>query len=128
MKGIIFTLFLLTSVGVFSQTQTEMNIEASNAYKKSDQKLNAVYQKILSEYKDDKVFIKNLKTAQRLWIQFRDAEMKAKFPDREAGYYGSIQPLCWFNYLQELTEERTRKLNTWLQGGEEGDVYGGSVK
>lgn len=54
--------------------------------------------------------------------------MKSKYPDREEGYYGSIHPMCWILYLTELTEERTKKLKTWLLGIEEGDVCNGSVK
>jgi hypothetical protein len=53
--------------------------------------------------------------------------MLAKFPDREPGYYGSIQPTCWSNYLQELTEERTKRLKVWLTGIEEGNMCSGSV-
>ena len=53
--------------------------------------------------------------------------MLAKFPKREPGYYGSIQPTCWSNYLQELTEERTKRLKIWLTGIEEGNMCSGSV-
>ena len=73
-------------------------------------------------------YIKNLKVAQRIWIQFRDAEMKAKYPEREAGYYGSIHPMCWSIYLKELTEDRINKLQVWLTGTSEGDSCNGSVK
>jgi uncharacterized protein YecT (DUF1311 family) len=38
------------------------------------------------------------------------------YPDREDGYYGSIQPVCWNMYLTELTQERTKKLRIWLTG------------
>lgn len=128
MKKIITTLFLIfTSIG-FSQSQSEINVDASTNYKKADAELNSVYQKILKEYKTDVVFLKNLKTSQKIWITFRDAEMLAKFPKRAPGYYGSIQPTCWNNYLQELTEERTNKLKIWLNGTQEGETCSGSVK
>ena len=108
MRKFIFTALCLTSsFFCFSQTQLDMNTQAFNNYKKADTKLNQVYSQILKEYKSDIVFITNLKNSQRLWIQFRDAEMKAKYPDREEGYYGSIFPLCWNLYIKELTEERT---------------------
>jgi len=126
--SIILTIFLTSSIFCYSQTQLELNTEAFNNYKKADTKLNQVYSQILKEYKSDVVFIKNLKNSQRLWIQFRDAEMKAKYPDREDGYYGSIFPLCWNLYLKELTEERIKKLNIWLVGIPEGDACNGSVK
>lgn len=86
------------------------------------------YQKILKEYSTDLVFIKNLKIAQNIWIKFRDAEMNTKYPQREPGYYGSIQPTCWNMYMTELTQKRTKELRTWLIGIPEGDVCSGSVK
>lgn len=129
MKKIILSLFFCLTFGFsFGQTQGQMTQEAGNNYAKADKELNTVYQRILSEYKSDTVFIKNLKTAQRLWIQFRDAEMKAKYPDREEHHYGSVQPMCWNEYLTDLTEERIKKLRVWLTGISEGDACQGSVK
>lgn len=129
MKHLLFFAILFMSAPFcFSQTQLEMNQEANKDYQKADKELNATYQKILTEYKTDIEFIKNLKIAQRAWMQFRDAEMKARYPDREPGYYGSIQPMCWSMYLTDLTKERNQKLKLWLTGMEEGDACSGSVK
>ncbi|MBO9563535.1 MAG: DUF1311 domain-containing protein [Niastella sp.] len=129
MKRVLFcTLICLSALFCQAQTQSEMNQNAKTKYQQADKELNTVYQKILKDYSKDAVFIKNLKKAQSLWIQFRDAEMKAKYPDREPGYYGSIQPLCWYTYLTELTEERTTKLKIWTMGIGEGDACTGSVK
>lgn len=132
MKQLLFTLITFLSLTIsnqaFGQTQLEMNQEEQSKYVKADKELNLVYNKILKEYKSDTEFIKNFKNAQRIWIQFRDAEMKSKYPDREEGYYGSIHPMCWSIYLAELTEERTKKLKTWLTGMEEGDVCSGSIR
>ena len=119
---------MFISVITFGQTQLQMNQDAHNGYLKADKELNVVYSKILNEYKADTAFIKNFKAAQRIWIQFRDAEMKSRYPDRESGYYGSIQPTCWSTYLAELTKERTKKLTIWLVGIQEGDACSGSVK
>lgn len=110
------------------QTQGEMNGQAADEFRASDKELNSIYQKILTEYADDDVFLANLKEAQRCWIAFRDAQLRMKYPDREAGYYGSIQPVCEANYLTELTRERTAALKVWLAGVEEGDVCAGTVK
>jgi len=98
------------------QTQLEMNMEAKQRYEAADKELNRVYRQILSSYKTDEVFITNLKTAQRLWIQWRDAEMKVRYPGREAGHYGSFHPNCWNTCLAELTAERTKKLSVWIEG------------
>jgi hypothetical protein len=51
-----------------------------------------------------------------------------KYPEREAGYYGSIYPICRADYLEKLTRERTMKLREWLKGVEEGDACGGSIQ
>lgn len=132
MKKLLLTIIALLSLTIsnqaFGQTQFEMNQEEQNIYLKADKKLNNVYNQILKEYKSDTEFIKNLKIAQRIWIQFRDAEMKSKYPGREQGYYGSIHPMCWSIYLTELTEERTKKLKMWLTGIDEYDACSGSIK
>lgn len=105
-----------------------MNNEQLQTFQQADKALNSVYQKILKQYRTDPEFIKNLKTAQRIWVQFRDAEANMKYPARPAGYYGSAQPMCEAAYRTELTQQRTRTLTLWLTGIEEGDVCAGSVK
>jgi uncharacterized protein YecT (DUF1311 family) len=112
----------------FSQSQSAMNIAADKEYQKVDRQLNTVYQQILKLYKDDAEFIKNFKASQRIWIQFRDAEMKMKFPDREHGYYGSVHPMCWSMHLAFLVNQRLATLKEWVDGIEEGDVCAGSVR
>jgi uncharacterized protein YecT (DUF1311 family) len=129
MKKVFFIVSIFWIVtNSYGQTQPELNESQFKLYEKAEKELNAIYQKILKEYKADTAFIKNLKTAQKLWIQFRDAEMKMKYPEREPGYYGSIQPLCWSIYLTELTQSRSKTLKIWLDGIEEGDACGGTVK
>ncbi|WP_417888187.1 lysozyme inhibitor LprI family protein [Zunongwangia sp.] len=113
----------------FGQTQHEMNKNASEEYKKSDIELNKVYQKILTEYKSDSIFIDRLKKTQRIWISYRDSELEMKFPaENKQAEYGSVYPMCVSLFLKELTEERTEKLQVWLNGIEEGDMCSGSVK
>ena len=130
MRNIIPFLFMIIfSFNVISQTQGEMNAEKEKSYKSSDKKLNAVYQAILEEYKNDTIFIEALRLSQRNWIKFRDSELKMKYPERETeGYYGSVYPMCEAIYLNELTKSRIKTLKTWLEGIEEGDVCSGSVK
>ena len=91
-KVFMSLIFLIFSDCCLAQTQAEMNKTAGDNYAKADKQLNNIYKKIISDYKNDAVFIKNFKVAQRLWLQFRDAELKARYPERPAGYYGSIQP------------------------------------
>ena len=128
MKPILTFLFLNCFLFACSQTQADMNKDAYNSYQKSDKELNSTYQKILVEYKSDSVFIKNLKASQKIWVSFRDAELKMKFPEREPGCYGSIHPMCVSYYMEQLTDERIKTLKVWLDGIEEGDGCIGSVK
>lgn len=123
-------LLILVGQSILSsgQTQGEMNGESSSGLKNAEKELKTVYERILVEYKQDTEFIKNLKESQDLWTKLRDAELKTKFPDREPGYYGSVQPMCISDYLTELTNERIKRLQTWLTGTEEGDVCSGSIK
>ena len=105
-----------------------MNKEAYEEFNKADNELNEVYQKILAEYKTDTLFIENLKVSQRIWIKFRDAELKMKFPDYSDKNYGSIHPTCRAFYLLELTKKRTETLQEWLNGIDGLDACSGSVK
>ena len=123
---IIFTSFITVTANC--QTQADMNKEAASEYKKADAELNEVYQQIMKEYADNSTFLDALRISQRNWITFRDSELKMKYPDREPGWYGSIQPMCVSYYMTELTNERTAKLRTWLTGTEEGDACAGTVK
>jgi uncharacterized protein YecT (DUF1311 family) len=125
-RVIVFVFALLMMKMSFAQTQLELNKKAQDDFSKADNELNIVFKKISTEYKDDTLFIKNLKAAQKIWIQFRDAEMKMKFPD--ANEYGSVLPMCWSMYKEQLTRDRIKTLNEWLNGVPEGDVCSGSAK
>lgn len=120
--------FCLCTAAAQGQTQLQLNQEAQQKYLAADKELNQLYQQILFEYKEDKTFIENLRATQRLWIKFRDAELNMKYPDREPGFYGSIQPMCVSLYLEKLTLERIHTLQLWAEGAEEGDGCGGSEK
>lgn len=122
MSVCVFTTFY------YGQTQSEMNNESAKSFQDADKELNLIYQKVLGEYKTDKVFIANLRKAQNAWISFRDAEVLAKFPPREKGYYGSVLPTCLSSYKAKLTQERAKQLKVWLDGIAEGDTCSGSVK
>ena len=122
----IICVFTLSSS--FGQSQLDINQNEYNSYEKAEREINVVYQKIIKEYRADTEFIKNLKTAQRLWIQFRDADLKARYPTRTQGYYGSVQPMCVSIYLTQLTNDRIKTLMVWLTGIKEGDVCSGAVK
>lgn len=128
-------IYLLLLLLIFSQnhilkgqTQTDLNIESNDELKKAEAEMSLVFNKILKEYSEDKVFIKNLKKSQLAWLEFRSIELQVMFPDREPGYYGSVHAMCVGGYLVELTNERTKKLTKWVVGTEEGDVCSGTLK
>lgn len=109
----------------FAQSQTAMN-KAYSDFKRADAELNVVYQKILKSYSRETIFIKKFRNAQRLWIQLRDAELAAKYPNR--GTYASVAPMCESIYLETLTKDRIKFLNIWIIGIQEGEVCLGSVR
>lgn len=127
MKRTFTLIILLLSLNSFSQTQAEMNQQAYDDFHESDDTLNEIYQAILSDYKNDTLFINNLKKSQRIWIEFRDAEMEMKYPQYSDKFYGSIHPLCRATYLKELTDNRIQTLLNWVRGTE-GEVCNGSIK
>ena len=129
MKYLLYIITFVFCQITFGQSQTEMNQEAFSHYKEKDAELNLVYNKILKEYSSDKDFIINLKKAQNIWIQFRDAELAMQFPKEDKLlHYGSVYPMCRNYILAEMTEQRTKRLKTWLEGIEEGEVCLGSIK
>jgi uncharacterized protein YecT (DUF1311 family) len=126
---IIFAIFALSAAPVArAQTQGEMNTQTAGEFEAADRQLNSIYQKILAEYAADEPFLASLKEAQRCWIAFRDAQLKMKYPDREPDHYGSIQPVCEAMYLTELTNDRIKALQAWIDGVEEGNVCAGTVR
>lgn len=126
--SLLLVILLSSSLIVFSQTQLDVNKGANDSFHKADKELNDIYKRILVDYRSDTIFIKNLKASQRLWIMFRDAELKVKFPDPDIQNYGSIYPFCVSKYLEQLTRERIQTLRQWIDGIEEGDECIGSVK
>jgi uncharacterized protein YecT (DUF1311 family) len=129
MRIILTLICLVLFQTINAQTQSEMNEEAYNQYTMVDEKLNEVYQNIRKEYKNDTLFLDNLKKTQRIWITYRDAELEMKYPKSDKSFnYGSVYPLCKFLFLKNITEERIKTLQVWLNGIDEGEVCLGSVK
>jgi uncharacterized protein YecT (DUF1311 family) len=119
---------LIGTAGAKAQAQPDLNKEACGKLQKADEELNRTYNKILRVYKDDTEFIEKLRAAQRAWIAFRDAHIASIFPKSRQGEYGSVKPMCTCEILATFTSERTKVLNQWLTGVEEGEVCSGSIK
>jgi len=131
---LVLSMLLIQSVMTVAQTQDKLPSQdeetkaAIKAFKTVDAELNTVFNKILTMYKTDVEFIKNIKESQELWVKFRAAELKTKFPERGPGAYGDVYTMCVNDYLTELTNQRITTLNAWVKGTYEGDICSGSVK
>ena len=114
-----------------SPSQAGLNACAASEFTKADQQLNKVWKAILVKYKDQPVFLEKLKASQKLWLQFRDAEVDAHFPidkGEDATQYGSAYSMCVSQMQTELTQQRIKQLQAWLNGAQEGDICAGSIK
>lgn len=76
-----------------------------HAYEKSDAELNQLYRWILTVVDGNN--LANLREAQRLWIQFRDANCSAEH-DLYTG--GSAAPMVKVACLEAVTRHRTEEL------------------
>jgi uncharacterized protein YecT (DUF1311 family) len=97
-----------------AQTQAEMNEEAAADFKKADAALNAAY-KELKAVQDEEGAIK-LKTAQKAWLAYRDAEAAFEAAPNDGG---SIYPLVLLEAKTRITEARTKELREVLAAAEE---------
>ena len=92
------------------QTQSEMNICASIAYQNADRKLNQVYRQLLPKLSASRK--QKLISAQQAWIKFRDSSCEF---ERSAFEGGSIAPMIYSNCLADVTEQRTKDLQRYLE-------------
>lgn len=127
MKVFLILIAFFSAIEGSCQTQSDLTNSNINAFNLSDHYLNVIYKKILNDYKSNLLFINNLKIAQRLWIQFRDADVKAKYPNIDSKNGGSVIRVCYYSYLKTLTDERIAQLKIWIDGIPEGDACAGSV-
>ena len=78
----------------------------AEALKKADLQLNQMYLRVQNVVAGDELV--KLKAAQRLWIQFRDANCSAEF---ELYLGGSAAPMVRLACLDAVTRHRTDELN-----------------
>jgi uncharacterized protein YecT (DUF1311 family) len=127
-RTLIITVAVLQSAFSLAQTQAEMTLDARKKLEKAEGELGILYDQIVQEYSEDTVFVRNFRASQKLWLQFRRTELLMKYPQRDPSYYGSSFSMCVNLYLEELTRERIRKLMSWIEPDEDGDMCSGSVK
>ncbi|MCH9740839.1 MAG: DUF1311 domain-containing protein [Epsilonproteobacteria bacterium] len=122
---IAMTLLLSTSLYAIEckedGTQIEMNQCAYEDFQKADKELNSVYKELRAKKKEDETYLKNLKTSQRAWIKFRDAELETIF-SCEGGdtrmCFGSMYGLLFNNAKTELTQQRVEQLKKYVKDSE----------
>ncbi len=96
-------------------TQMDMNICAEEDWQAADEDLNTTYSEVMAAMKQMDADLPEdlrgaedaLRTAQRAWISYRDANCTA------AGFKmrgGSAEPLLVYGCLRQLTEARTEEL------------------
>ena len=108
---LIFGSLITVPQNAAAQSQAEMNQDAATNFEKTDIELDLVYKKLIS--KIDKKSQAKLKTAQKAWIVFRDAdaEMIADLDARG----GSMAPMIYYGRKAELTKARTDQLKNILK-------------
>jgi uncharacterized protein YecT (DUF1311 family) len=99
-----------------ASSTVEMNYCSEQAYLKADEALNEAYKAVMKHIRenggaapyDSKSWEEALKTSQRAWIAFRDAECKGLVPMEWSGGTGTTTAVN--GCLTGLTEARTRAL------------------
>ncbi len=99
-----------------AQSQMELNAQAANDLRKSDQQLNAVYNKLRAKISDTGKA--KLQTAQQSWLRFRDQECEFETMGTVGGsIHSMIVAIC----LTRLTDQRIKDLEAQLNC-KEGDL------
>ncbi len=94
---------------VAAQSQMELNAQAGSDLRKSDQQLNAVYNKLRAKISD--AGKKSLQTAQQSWLRFRDQECEFETMGTVGGsIHSMIVAIC----LTRLTDQRIKDLEAQL--------------
>ncbi len=109
-----------------ARTQLELNECANKDAQAADAELNAVYRQVMQQLQGQPVAIEKLRTAQRLWIQLRDADIEARYPvgkdENPRVLYGSMYPMLYAANKAELIRQRTRWLRATFIDRAEGEL------
>ncbi|MBI3476990.1 MAG: DUF1311 domain-containing protein [Acidobacteria bacterium] len=111
-----------------AQTESDLTVCASHAYKGADDELNRIYQSLLKNAANDPVALDKIRAAQNAWVVFRDAQLAALYPaEDKQREYGTVFPMCANLALADLTRQRIDTLKHMLNRVE-GDVCAGGSK
>ncbi|MDE2183824.1 MAG: DUF1311 domain-containing protein [Alphaproteobacteria bacterium] len=95
-----------------ASTQYDMDICANKDFDAADKKLNNVYGQAVKVAGDlDDKTLDKLRTAERAWLAFREAECTFETADYEGG---TIYPMTFTMCRTKLTRTRTKELEAYL--------------
>lgn len=92
------------------QTTVQMRNCANEKYQQADRKLNQVDRQLKPKLNPSRQ--KKLVDAQLAWIQFRDKSCQFEASYAEGG---TLEPVLKLSCLADLTEQRVKKLEKYLQ-------------
>lgn len=111
MKKVVLSILLLCAFQMaFSQTQGQMNAQALSDYNRADADMARMYKLVMSRLPSQAKKTLLLE-AQRAWIKYKESHCKAYANLFEGG---SMYPLIYYSCLEELTIDRKKKLQAYL--------------
>ena len=109
-------IIVVAAGAAMGQSQMELNAQAGADLRKSDQQLNAVYNKLRAKISD--AGKKSLQTAQQSWLRYRDQECEFETSGTVGGsIHGMMVAIC----QTRLTDQRVKDLERLLNC-QEGDL------
>lgn len=112
MKYLIVVISIIFTTQVcHGQSQAEMNNQAKLAHQRADQEMTKVYKTVMNSLisQNEK---NQLLEVQRAWIKYKEAHCKALANQYQGG---SIYPLILYSCLEEITIERKKQLQKYLE-------------
>lgn len=98
-----------------AQTQAAMNACADQEFKRVDTDLNRTYRALLAKTANQPETSAKIKSAQKVWLTFRDAYLEAMYPATDKAEYGSMYPLQLALLRAKLTRQQTAALKDLLR-------------
>ena len=89
-----------------------MNVCSAQQFHRADAQLNAVYQQVLKAV--DPSRLSKLRTSQRAWLAFRDAQCDFEASEAEGG---TMHPMLVTGCMTEVTNARIGQLRAELTAG-----------
>lgn len=103
----------------YATRQGELNTCWAREAERADIEMRQAYETLLETLPSGPA--RNLKKAQKLWLQFRDAHLGTLYGAPEArATYGPEYPMCLSIARLELARDRTRELKRLLHPDKEG--------